>query len=320
LDRLRKKRVKKSAGSLAPKSNRLVKKSFAQDLWDEDGTADDLTQLKEEQEHRLTNKTRRPPARIFNKPNLVPSVQVDPSGASYNPSERDHSMLVNAVIQKEYVKMAKERNLQEGSATFERKTADQIERDYFEEMKQGLGDEEDEGFDDNEEEQSPQQNDAEQKSLRDFGRKTQSQRNKEKRLKIQKRTLAKKKATKLKQGNQVGVKKMIQELKMEEKIVNERIKRRDERIKRDVLQGSEGKKKGKGRIPVKEEVVSLPSNIQGNLRTIRTEGNILEDRFKSLLRRSLIEPRTKITPKTRAARKVAKKSYVKRSHRENVDK
>jgi len=57
--------------------------------------------------------------------------------------------------------------------------------------------------------------------------------------------------------------------------------------------------------------VNLTEEITGSMRTLKAEGNLLEDRYKSLQRRNLIEPRIKQKMK----RKYKLKVQVKRSHR-----
>jgi len=57
--------------------------------------------------------------------------------------------------------------------------------------------------------------------------------------------------------------------------------------------------------------VNLSEEICESLRTLKGEGNLLEDRYKSLQRRNLIEPRVKEKRK----RKYKLKVQIKRSHR-----
>jgi len=57
--------------------------------------------------------------------------------------------------------------------------------------------------------------------------------------------------------------------------------------------------------------IKLSEELTGNLRNLKPEGSILEDRFKSLQRRNLIEVRVK----QRTVRKLKRKKIEKRSHR-----
>jgi len=56
--------------------------------------------------------------------------------------------------------------------------------------------------------------------------------------------------------------------------------------------------------------IKLSEELTGNLRNLKPEGSILEDRFKSLQRRNLIEVRVK----QRTVMKLKRKKIEKRSH------
>merc|ERR1712227_653031 len=57
--------------------------------------------------------------------------------------------------------------------------------------------------------------------------------------------------------------------------------------------------------------IKLSDELTGNLRNLKPEGSILEDRFKSLQRRNMIEVRVK----QKTVRKLKRKTFEKRSHK-----
>ena len=57
--------------------------------------------------------------------------------------------------------------------------------------------------------------------------------------------------------------------------------------------------------------IKLSDELTGNLRNIRQEGSLLEDRFKSMQRRNMVEVRVK----QKTVRKLKRKTFEKRSHK-----
>lgn len=87
------------------------------------------------------------------------------------------------------------------------------------------------------------------------------------------------------------------------------------RAKARALQHStmtEGRKLGTMRFVRQAIEVQLPEEIAGSLRTLKPEGNLLEDRFKALQEQAKIEPRVRRTLKKR---KFELKAYQKHGHK-----
>merc|ERR1712130_107661 len=57
--------------------------------------------------------------------------------------------------------------------------------------------------------------------------------------------------------------------------------------------------------------IKLSEELTGNLRNLKQEGSLLEDRFKSLQRRNMIEVRVK----QKVVKKLKRKTFEKRSHK-----
>jgi len=70
---------------------------------------------------------------------------------------------------------------------------------------------------------------------------------------------------------------------------------------------------GRHRYEAPELELNLSTEIAGSLRKLKPEGNVLEDRYKSLQRRNIVEPRIFFFGQKR---KFAKKKYEKRECRE----
>ena len=69
---------------------------------------------------------------------------------------------------------------------------------------------------------------------------------------------------------------------------------------------------GEAKFEEQEIPLKLSDELTGNLRSLKPEGNLLEDRFKSLQKRNVFEPRTKKKapkPAPKRRKKVEKRSY-----------
>ena len=64
-------------------------------------------------------------------------------------------------------------------------------------------------------------------------------------------------------------------------------------------------------IQTQEIEIKLSDELTGNLRNIRQEGSLLEDRFKSMQRRNMVEVRVK----QKTVRILKRKTFEKRSHK-----
>merc|ERR1712020_499905 len=82
------------------------------------------------------------------------------------------------------------------------------------------------------------------------------------------------------------------------------VKKKEKRLLPATLSGT---KFEENEIPLK-----LADELTGNLRSLKPEGNLLEDRFKSLQKRNILETRTKkklTKAKARKRKKVEKRNY-----------
>ncbi|KAK7089937.1 hypothetical protein V1264_009813 [Littorina saxatilis] len=58
-----------------------------------------------------------------------------------------------------------------------------------------------------------------------------------------------------------------------------------------------------------EMELKLSSELVPNLRSVKPEGNLLEDRYRSMQMRNLVEPRAKVNKKKTKKKKFEKKSF-----------
>jgi len=138
-------------------------------------------------------------------------------------------------------------------------------------------------------------------------RKTPAQRNKAKRQKEKERRLKHEAAMKLKNDNTHRIRALAKEVaerqqalaiaKME--MSDDSDAGNDEDLRR--------RKLGKVRLPEKDLELVLPDELQDSLRLLKPEGNLLKDRYRSLLVRGKMESRTRIPFKKQARTKLKEK-------------
>ncbi|CAF1264523.1 unnamed protein product, partial [Adineta ricciae] len=139
--------------------------------------------------------------------------------------------------------------------------------------------------------------------------KTVQQRNKEK-LQKKKEALNKaKKEKRIRDTQLFRIKSIRKEVDKETQEHGQLLQERE--IKYENRKNYGTKKFGRYRFEEADLDLNLSDEITGNLRTMKAEGNLLHDRFKSLQKRNIIEPRVRAKPT-----KTKMKKYEKRSVRE----
>uniref|UniRef100_A0A8C5K4F3 Ribosome biogenesis protein NOP53 n=1 Tax=Jaculus jaculus TaxID=51337 RepID=A0A8C5K4F3_JACJA len=256
---------------------------------------------------------RRPP-RLHVKPSPVPAVEVTPAGASYNPTFEDHQALLLAAHEVELQRQKAEERLERQLAL---PTGEQAatQESVFREMCEGLleeSDAEDEAgpaqgteAEDGAAEPAPACPAVERKSEK----KTEQQRRRERAarsLRVQQAAL---RAARLQhqelfrlRGIRAQVAQRLAEL----------ARRREQRRLRRLAEADKPRRLGRLKYQDPDIDVQLSSELSDSLRTLKPEGNILRDRFKSFQRRNMIEPRERAKFK----RKYKVKLVEKRAFRE----
>lgn len=137
-------------------------------------------------------------------------------------------------------------------------------------------------------------------------KKTPRQKRKEKAAKLLKQVEAQKKIKKGTENKVYSIAKIKSELAKERK---ELTRRAAVRTKKEEAKKFAPKKLGKNKVEVPDLEVKLSDELVGSLRSVRPEGHLLEDRYKSMQMRNLLEPRTKVNKKKTKTKTFEKKSF-----------
>uniref|UniRef100_A0A8D1N616 Ribosome biogenesis protein NOP53 n=1 Tax=Sus scrofa TaxID=9823 RepID=A0A8D1N616_PIG len=285
------------------------------------------------------------PQHLHTKPSQAPAVEVTPAGASYNPSFEDHQTLLRAAHevelqrQKEVEKLERQLALPpaEQAATqvsagppsacppcllLPRSLTSSLvplpQESAFQEMCQGLLEESDgegepaEGQDRGLEAGGDQAEGAEASPavrLASLEKKTEQQRRREKAARMLRAQQAAVRAARLRhqelfrlRGIKAQVARRLAEL----------ARRRERRQAQRLVEADKPRRLGRLKYQDPDIDVQLSSELSDSLRTLKPEGNILRDRFKSFQRRNMIEPRERAKFK----RKYKVKLVEKRAFRE----
>jgi len=239
---------------------------------------------------------------------LCPAVEIPHAGQSYNPSLGDHQdLLWKAAI----VEMDKEKELtriERGTTMMFPGAGYKQEETYIQEMSEGIKELEKEGEaveEESEEEENDEEKEEGVKCKKLIGRKRKRDRRGRKFEENKKR---REMESKKEQQEVMRLKSIKKELKVDDEMTKDRQEKREEA----------DKEKRKGAIQLsnykfenQELEIKLSDELTGNLRNLKAEGSLLEDRFKSLQKRNVIETRVpqKIVKKAHKRKKFEKKSY-----------
>ncbi|XP_005413942.1 PREDICTED: glioma tumor suppressor candidate region gene 2 protein isoform X2 [Chinchilla lanigera] len=257
---------------------------------------------------------RRPP-RLHVKPSSAPAVEVTPSGASYNPTFEDHQALLLAAHEVELQRQKEAEKLERQLAP---PPAEQVatQETVFQEMCEGLLEESDgegepgqgaplvaseaEGT-----ESSPQL----ARLATAVEKKTEQRRRREKAARALRAQQAVLRAARLRHQELFrlrGIKAQVAQR------LAELARRRERRRLKRLAEDDKPRRLGRLKYQAPDIDVQLSSERSDSLRTLKPEGNILRDRFKSFQRRNMIEPRERAKFK----RKYKVKLVEKRAFRE----
>lgn len=259
----------------------------------------------------------RRPARLHIKPSGVPAVEVIPAGASYNPTFEDHQALLREAHE---VELQREKEAEKLERQLALPTSEQAatQESVFREMCEGLLEESD-----GEDEHGP--GCAEQPEANDgtteisptgaagpekrMEKKTEQQRRREKaarKLRVQQAALRAARLQHQELFRLRGIKAQVA------RRLAELARRREQRRIRRLVEADKPRRLGRLKYQAPDIDVQLSSELSGSLRTLKPEGNILRDRFKSFQKRNMIEPRERAKFK----RKYKVKLVEKRAFRE----
>nr|XP_027801564.1 ribosome biogenesis protein NOP53 isoform X1 [Marmota flaviventris] len=253
---------------------------------------------------------RRPP-RLHIKPSPAPAVEVTPAGASYNPTFEDHQALLLAAHEVE-LQREKEAGKLERRLALPATEQAATQASTFRELCEGLLEESD-GEAEQDTGEEPEAGGAETSQapghLPSVEKKTEQQRRREKaarRLRVQQVAL---RAARLRHQELFrlrGIKAQVAQR------LAELARRREQRRIRRLAEADKPRRLGRLKYQAPDIDVQLSDELSGSLRTLKPEGHILRDRFKSFQRRNMIEPRERAKFK----RKYKVKLVEKRAFRE----
>ncbi|XP_040833820.1 ribosome biogenesis protein NOP53 isoform X3 [Ochotona curzoniae] len=251
------------------------------------------------------------PSHLHIKPSQAPAVEVTAAGASYNPTFEDHQRLLLAAHEVELQRQKEAEKLERQLAL---PTAEQAatQESVFREMCEGLLEESD-GEGEPGCGEDPESGAAEGLSaparLATGEKKTEQQRRREKAARALRVQQAALRAARLRhqelfrlRGIKAQVARRLAEL----------ARRREQRRVQRLAEADKPRRLGRLKYQPPEIDVQLSSELSDSLRTLKPEGNILRDRFKSFQRRNMIEPRERAKFK----RKYKVKLVEKRAFRE----
>ncbi|CAO3639073.1 unnamed protein product [Cunninghamella blakesleeana] len=283
------KRKLKNTSQPPPKK---LKQQKSYDVWgEEDSTKDDqsdyLTPAK-----KVKVKT---PSTITKLPKVTahqPAVSIPHAGASYNPTEEDHAKLLKEATEIEVAKHEAKKKLDEILS-------------YRKELDNLSGE-----LDNKEEEEEEEDNDDnEPTSKKISNRKTTAQRNKEKRRK-QELAVWRKRQMEKKLKQQIDkVEELEKELSDKQLQIEKMTAVRQERKEQKEKEGS--KRLSKHNMGQMDLEVQLEDELAESLRQLKPEGNVFKDRYLSMQKRNIIEPRVPV----KAHRKYPLKVYERRAYK-----
>jgi len=246
----------------------------------------------------------------------VPAVEVPDAGASYNPNLEDHQ---NLLWKAAMVEIEKEKELQkierQTTAMFPSRKNAPTEKSFIQEMSEGiveLNDNTDNAVVENNEEDGSGASSDEEEEEEDGPKmqkpKTRRQKRDKRKRMFEEQKKAREREVKIRETEIARIKSIKRELKAEELLAEEN-KEKNAEAKEKKMAGP--LKLSNYDYEPQEIEIKLSDELTGNLRNLKQEGSLLEDRFKSLQRRNMIEVRVK----QKTVKRLKRKTFEKRGHK-----
>lgn len=249
--------------------------------------------------HTLTNTGNvyvKPPKSLKQKTSFIPAVEPPHPGMSYNPSIKDHKSLLELVSTSEFEMVKSEKHLKRVTTDmFSKVEQGEANREWMKEMSAGLTEEKGE---------------SDEEITGDYTTVNPPVKNKKKTLQKRKRLRAAaqlqaqlrlKKIEKKKISDMYKLRQFHAMFKKQEQKEKYEKKKRE---KRKQLKPYQTKQLGHKKYEEPLLDFNLAEELSGNLRGLKTDSNLLMDRFKSLQKRNILEPTVKHFQK-----KVKRKKY-----------
>jgi len=233
------------------------------------------------------------------------AVDVDPAGASYNPAYDDHQELLKVAHERELRKLNNARKLNKKVKMVSVGRLKKLSKIWLREMSAGLKNDPDAQVEENELVNDDAVHGC---PVSAEDRKTIKARN---RLLKERQALRR---TALDRGARMKLQDVFRLKSLKREIKNEDAAQAERREHRNLLLAERKrrpKRLSKHKFGECDTVVQLSEEISGSLRSLRVEGSLSNDRFRSLQRRNIIETRRPVVPR----RKYKKKTFEKKSYK-----
>ncbi|XP_052275978.1 ribosome biogenesis protein NOP53-like isoform X2 [Dreissena polymorpha] len=248
------------------------------------------------------------PAHLREPTSLVPAVEIPHPGASYNPGYEEYQDLLKKAHITEEKKLQEEERIKRALDSKFPSAADApTEATNLLEMSAGLFDE------DSDNDTAP--GDLEKLSVnppvRRENKKDERRRKKEKARKEKLEAAKRQKEKRIKDNNFNRLRSIKREIKAEEAESEVKAKKRAEQRAQEAFKT---KRLSKNKFVEPDLEVKLSDELVGSLRELRPEGHLLLDRFNSLMKRNMLEPRG--APGRKQKRKYKPRVFEKKSHKD----
>ncbi|KAM6032479.1 LOW QUALITY PROTEIN: ribosome biogenesis protein NOP53 [Chlamydotis macqueenii] len=240
------------------------------------------------------------PARLRARPSHVPAVEVI-GGGSYNPAFEDHQALLLRAHEEETRKKRAEDRVEKQlklPAGAELPTAETLFREQCEGLLEESGDEEDAAA------EPARGGEGSPKSAPRREKKTERQRRREKEARALATRRRREKAARLRRQELFRLRAIRSQLQRRDA---ELLRRRRARLAKRRARDTLPRRLGRLRYEEPSLEVQLSDELADSLRALKPEGSVLRDRFKSLQKRNMIEPRERAKFKRRYRLKYVEK-------------
>uniref|UniRef100_A0A8B9P8P5 Ribosome biogenesis protein NOP53 n=1 Tax=Apteryx owenii TaxID=8824 RepID=A0A8B9P8P5_APTOW len=295
-----------ATGSKAPEPGRVDPARSFYDIWAENNPLERALAGQDGWFLEQTKKQRvKRPARLRKKPSEAPAVEVIAAGGSYNPTFEDHQALLLRAHEVELRKQKAEEKVERQLGFPTAAEAPTAETLFREECEGLLEESDEEGEGPSPEEPGEPLCAGPAAAAPRKEKKTEQQRRREKEAARRLRE----KAARCRRQELFRLRSLrLQVTRWEAELLRRRQLRQAKRRERDALP----RRLGRLRYEAPSLEVQLSDELPESLRALKPEGSVLHDRFKSLQRRNLIEPRERAKFK----RKYRLKYVEKRAFRE----
>jgi len=276
-----------------------IRKSKVQNIWGQEVMAVTDAYI----EHTVKRDKVRPKTVNVGKADTS-AVMVPHSGASYNPDYDSHQQLLLKAHLEEDKKLKEKEKWNKKVKMVSVQELKKRSKNYLKEMSEGLSQDPEESIDIDKDESKPE---FAPPPVSAENRKTLQRRRKESLIRKAKHMKLEQKLKRLRLNDIMRLKTLKKEIKKtQEQSAEAQAKRKE--IKE--LEEGKPKRLGRNKFVEPDTNVLTSDELVATLRELKPDGNLLKDRFKSLQRRNIIEPRNRVLPHTKYKRKVVvKRSY-----------